>query len=67
MRVRSFSFHSFVCIVVCFMDVGGVFTGPCGIDFDHGFIVVGYGVSDNGIKYWLAKNSWGPTWGEKDT
>ncbi|KAF4706293.1 hypothetical protein FOZ63_000488 [Perkinsus olseni] len=43
----------------------GVITGPCGTSTLHIVVIVGYGETADGIKYWLIKNSWGTGWGDK--
>lgn len=43
---------------------GVITSSSCGTDLDHGVLIVGYGTED-GIDYWLVKNSWSTTWGDE--
>jgi len=48
------------------MYSGGIFTSTrCGTNLDHATNVVGWGTSASYGDYWLMRNSWGTSWGDK--
>jgi cathepsin F len=47
---------------------GGVMkysSSMCSTAVNHAITLVGYGATTAGAKYWIIKNSWGASWGEK--
>ena len=44
----------------------GILNSPnCGTDIDHAIVAVGYGVDPTKGEYYIVRNSWGPSWGDR--
>ena len=49
-----------------FYSSGVLDDATCGVNLDHGVLVVGYGHDQTLNKdFWTVKNSWGPNWGDR--
>ncbi|CAL2251920.1 unnamed protein product [Prunus armeniaca] len=56
LRLQAEECHSDIIPVGSFLEVVG--------SLDHGVTVVAFEENEDGIKYWLVKNSWGANWSE---
>lgn len=45
---------------------GGIFSGPCSTTVNQALVLYGLG-TQSGTDYWIAMNTWGPTWGDNGT
>ena len=46
-----------------FYASGVVTSSECGTTLNQALLIVGYD-TENGVPYWLCKNSWGSSWGD---
>lgn len=55
-----------VCVTPEFENYsGGIFNDTTGCtSMDHEISIAGYGTTDDGVDYWIGRNSWGTYWGE---
>jgi C1A family cysteine protease len=47
-----------------FYESGVITDESCGTSLDHAVAAVGYGTDENGVDYYLIRNSWGSEWGD---
>lgn len=57
---------SYICYDSFFNYQGGVHSETYDYPWpNHIVSIVGWGVDDNGVEYWIGRNSWGTYWGNK--